>query len=127
MRRVAETGASAGATRTVRAADGAWQRYGRGVERLVMVDTGTHHTWLLRLAPGASLSAHDHEHGDEESFVLDGSCALNGEMLHAGDFHFAARGSRHERLVSETGCLLWLRMPAHQALALTPPAPRPIR
>lgn len=112
------------ATRTVRAGEAGWRRCLRGVERLIVDETGPMHIWLLRLAPGASLPAHEHEHGEEESFILSGSCLLNGELLHAGDFHRAGRGSRHDRLVSEEGCMFWLRLPAGQARAMLPPAAR---
>ncbi|MDX2217978.1 MAG: cupin domain-containing protein [Burkholderiales bacterium] len=122
MRRIAtETGA---ATHTVRMADAAWQPCLRGVERMVVNESGPVHTWLLRLAPGASLPAHAHDHGDEESFILSGSCLLDGEPLGAGDYHHAPAGSRHDRLVSETGCMLWLRLPAEQARAMMPAAAR---
>lgn len=117
MRRIAaETGA---ASHTVRMADAAWQPCLRGVERMVVNEAGPVHTWLLRLAPGASLPPHAHDHGDEESFILSGSCLLDGEPLGAGDYHHAPAGSRHDRLVSETGCTLWLRLPAEQARAMT--------
>ena len=113
MRQAAQTGA--GGTNTIRSQDKAWQSCGRGVERMIVVGDGSHHSWLLRLAPGASLPAHHHMHGDEESIVLQGSCLVNGELLVAGDVHLADHGSRHDKLVSEAGCLLWLRMPAGQA------------
>ncbi len=108
-----------GGTRTIRGSDNAWQKFGHGVERMVVSDEGSHHAWLLRLAPGASLPAHDHCHGDEESIILGGSCVLNGELLSAGDVHLAGQGSRHDQLVSDEGCLFWLRMPANQAKALS--------
>lgn len=120
LQRIAEPGPAA--TRTVRAVDASWQRCLRGVERLVVDDAGPMHTWLLRLAPGASLPAHGHDHGDEESFILSGSCILNGELLHAGDYHHAGKGSHHDRLVSAEGCVLWLHMPAQQARAMIPAA-----
>lgn len=116
MRRVAAD--SAAATRTVRTANGAWRTCLQGVDRMVVDEAGPVHTWLLRLAPGASLPAHTHHHGDEESLVLSGSCLINGELLMAGDYHHAAAGSRHGRLVSEAGCVLWLRLPAAQARAM---------
>lgn len=120
MQRVAD--AAQAATRTVRASEAAWQPCMRGVERLIVDGAGPMHTWLLRIAPGSGLPAHEHDHGDEESFILSGSCVLNGECLRAGDYHHAGKGSRHDRLLSAEGCVLWLRMPAAQALALVPRA-----
>lgn len=113
MQRVAREAAHS--VRTVRHDDSAWQRYLRGVDRLVVEESGANCIWLLRLAAGASLPPHDHDHGDEESFVLSGSCIVNGELLRAGDYHLACAGSHHDRLVSEEGCMLWLRLPAPQA------------
>jgi anti-sigma factor ChrR (cupin superfamily) len=121
MQRIDGTTPAPTAMRTVRCADGTWQRWFRGVERMVVDESGPTHIWLLKVAPGASMPAHDHDHGDEESFILSGSCRLNGELLHAGDYHHAPKGSRHDQLVSEEGCVLWLRMPASQARAMMVP------
>lgn len=122
MRRVA--GEPGAAIRTLRADDAAWQSLRHGVERLIVHAEGPFHTWLLRLAPGASLPAHGHDFGDEESFILSGSCVLNGERLQAGDYHQARHGSQHDRLTTEEGCMFWLRLPAAQAHAMLGPATR---
>jgi anti-sigma factor ChrR (cupin superfamily) len=64
-------------------------------------------TILISLDPGSRLPAHDH-HGDEESFVISGSCRIGSISLRQGDFHRAGEGSHHGDVVSDEGCLLLL-------------------
>ena len=64
-------------------------------------------TVLLSLEPGSRLPAHNH-HGDEESFVISGSCRIGSIHLRQGDFHRAGGGSHHGDVVSDEGCVLLL-------------------
>jgi anti-sigma factor ChrR (cupin superfamily) len=55
---------------------------------------------------GAVLPAHHHP-GVEELFVQQGSCAVEGRTMRAGDYHRAAGGTRHAATVAGTdGCAL---------------------
>lgn len=101
------------ALRTLRAGEGAWEEIAPGVRmKLLFVDdaAGTR-SFLLRLAPGASLPAHTH-HGPEECLVLEGEATLGDVTVHAGDYHLAPCGSRHGVVASRTGALLYLRAAA---------------
>ncbi len=51
-------------------------------------------TMLVRMEAGASYLPHHHE-GVEESFVLEGDIACDGETLTAGDYHRAEAGTYH--------------------------------
>jgi anti-sigma factor ChrR (cupin superfamily) len=68
-------------------------------------------TFVLDLAPGSLLPAHDH-HGAEDSYVVSGSCRIGAVDLYAGDFHHVDAGAHHGDVVSETGCVLLLTVDA---------------
>src|SRR3979409_1915220 len=74
-------------SRTVRAAEGRWMPLpfpGISVKTLsVDEDRGTA-TILMSFTPGARMPAHDH-HGDEQSFVVSGSCRIGTVYLRQGD------------------------------------------
>lgn len=95
---------------TVRAHEGHWSQTpmpGVKVKLLTIDESRNTATILMDIAPGASLPEHGH-HGDEQTFVLSGSCRIGGVSLEKGDFHHAAAEARHGRVVSEGGCLLLL-------------------
>ena len=95
--------------RTVRAAEGDWRTVGPGIERKLLWSSGSMDSWMLRLAPGASVPGHLHS-TDEECVVLEGSLRIGTDLvLRQGDFHVAASGSMHEEVTTETGALLYLR------------------
>jgi anti-sigma factor ChrR (cupin superfamily) len=97
-------------SRTVRAHEGHWSQIpmsGVKVKLLTIDETRGTATLLMDLAPGSSLPGHDH-HGDEQSFVISGSCRIGGVSLEKGDFHHAGAGSHHGSVVSDGGCLLLL-------------------
>ena len=91
---------------TVRSDQGQWRKIRPGV-RAKMLDKNTR-AFLLDIAPGASLPMHLH-HEDEECVVLRGSASLGEFKVNAGDYHLARSGSRHGKIASETGALLYLR------------------
>lgn len=64
--------------------------------------------FLLDIEPGASLPMHRH-HEDEECIVLRGSASLGDLKVNSGDYHMARAGSRHGKISSESGALLYLR------------------
>ncbi|MBX3615953.1 cupin domain-containing protein [Nitrosomonas sp.] len=91
---------------TVRRDQGRWRKIRSGV-RAKLLDQNSR-AFLLDIDPGASLPAHRH-HEDEECVVLRGSASLGELNVSAGDYHLARSGSRHGRIFSETGALLYLR------------------
>jgi anti-sigma factor ChrR (cupin superfamily) len=97
-------------SRTVRSDEGEWMVLpfpGVKVKLLSTDDKRGTATILMSLDPGARVPAHDH-HGDEESFVISGSCRIGAVGLRKGDFHRAGAGSHHGDVVSDEGCLLLL-------------------
>ncbi|HEX8169320.1 MAG TPA: cupin domain-containing protein [Thermoanaerobaculia bacterium] len=97
-------------SRTVRADEGEWSELAPGVRTKKLskdVRRGTR-TLLIELAPFALLPAHDHA-GNEESYVVRGSCNIGAVSLYAGDYHHVDAGSHHGDVVaSAEGCLLLL-------------------
>lgn len=98
---------------SVRADEGDWQRIIPGVEmKMLFADSATGaESFLLRLAPGASLPPHHHA-AHEECMVLQGEIAVGQTTLTTGDYHLAPRGVAHDTIVSRTGALLFLRRAA---------------
>ena len=97
-------------SRTVRANEGHWTQTpmpGVKVKLLTIDKTRGTATVMIDLAPGASLPEHGH-HGDEQTFVISGSCRIGGVSLEKGDFHHVSGDERHGRVVSDDGCLLLL-------------------
>ncbi len=91
---------------TIRSEQGAWHTLNPGVRAKTL--DATHRAFILDLAPGASLPMHRH-HEDEECIVLRGTANLGTLTVSAGDYHLARSGSRHGRISSTTGALLYLR------------------
>jgi len=90
---------------TLRLNDGEWQRLLPGVR--VKHLGGAQRAVLLELAPGAALPVHRH-HEDEECVVLRGEATLGETVVRAGDYHLARANSRHGRVSSQGGALLYL-------------------
>lgn len=62
---------------------------------------------LVEAEAGAELPPHAHD-GIEELFVLSGSCTVEGQPMHVGDYHRAMAGSRHGvTTAGGEGCLLY--------------------
>ena len=93
---------------TVRTSDGHWRMLAPGVAMKMLHDDGAMQSFLLRLDAGASLPAHDHA-VDELCVVLEGSVRLGDIEVSRGDYHLAVAGSRHGRVVSPEGAVLFLR------------------
>ncbi len=97
-------------SRTVRSDEGRWVPLpfpGVRVKTLSVDEERGTATILMSFEPGSRAPAHDH-HGDEESFVVSGSCRIGAISLRQGDFHRAGAGSRHGDVVSDEGCVLLL-------------------
>lgn len=91
---------------TLRLDEGEWRPLVPGV-RVKRLGRGRRAV-LLELAPGATLPAHRH-HEDEECVVLRGDAVLGEIVVRAGDYHLARANSRHGRVSSRGGALLYLR------------------
>ena len=83
-----------------------WQRLVPGVR--VRHLSGDRRAVMLELAPGASLPMHRH-HEDEECVVLRGEAQLGDITVRQGDYHVAYAQSRHGRVSSRSGALIYLR------------------
>jgi len=93
---------------TLKADQGRWQPFGSGLQIKVLNDAGGVMSYLVRLQPGASLPAHRHPI-DEECVVLEGEVRIGELRLGAGGFHLGRKHVLHDRLVSDTGALIFLR------------------
>jgi quercetin dioxygenase-like cupin family protein len=72
-------------------------------------------TVMVRMQPGTSYPAHRHG-DDEECYVLEGDLEVGEQVMHAGDYQVARRGSVHPVQRTRGGCLLLLRSSLHDEL-----------
>ncbi|WP_299472400.1 cupin domain-containing protein [uncultured Roseibium sp.] len=93
-------------TRTIRAAEGDWHYFSKGIEMKILArdDNTKRQTMLLRIEPGATYAGHHHDQG-EELYIISGDLAFGDFELGAGDHHFAAPDSDHPPAISRTGCV----------------------
>ena len=98
------------ATVTVRAQEGEWRILAPGLEiKVLMVDRDTgFQSFLLRLAPGCQLPAHDHG-SLEECLLLEGDMLIGDRAYSQGDYHAALPGSRHAPISTRNGGLVFIR------------------
>lgn len=85
-----------------------WQPFGPGLQLKVLHEAGGLMSYLVRLAPGASLPAHRHP-VDEECVVLEGEVRIGTLRVASGGFHLGRQGLPHDRLHSDTGAVIFLR------------------
>ena len=97
-------------TSTLRATGDEWRTLSPLVSvKVLRVDAvAGNQTVLIRAAPGGLMPRHLHSQ-DEEFIVLEGECRIGELRLAAGDAHFAAAGTWHEDITTETGVLVLLR------------------
>jgi len=93
---------------TVAQADGDWVEPVPGNKIKMLRPDADSQSFIVRLEPGTRFPAHSHPE-DEETLVLEGEVSFGDIQLHAGDYHLARKGSFHEEVYSETGCLLFIR------------------
>lgn len=95
---------------TIKATEGEWMTLLPGVEKKVLSEDseGQIQSFLLKMAPGSTLPAHEHL-AHEECLMLEGEVMVGDIHLSAGDYHFARKGSLHEVVTTETGALAFLR------------------
>lgn len=99
---------------TVRANEGEWVSLARGSEiKILLVDTAKRErSFLLRLAPGGHVPAHDHP-TTEECMVLSGDMVIGDTVFYPGDFHAATAGVKHPPLTSRNGGVIFIRGPIY--------------
>ena len=94
---------------TINADDGDWQSFWDGVAIKVLREHDGVLSYLLRLAPGATLPPHRHPH-DEECVVLEGRLRVGSTTeIGPGGYHLAHRGALHATLGTDTGATIFLR------------------
>jgi anti-sigma factor ChrR (cupin superfamily) len=92
---------------TIRATEGKWVQASESlsIKQLFVDEAKGTVTSLYKLAPGGQLPVHRHL-GVEECYVLEGDCRINDQVLYAGDYTCAMKGSVHQTVYTETGTLL---------------------
>ena len=92
----------------VRREDGEWRALVKGVRIKMLWEGARSRSVLVKLEAGAALPTHRH-HEHEECVVLRGEAQLGDLHVRCGDYHLAPAGSRHGRVSSSGGALLYLR------------------
>ena len=94
---------------TIASDQGEWQPFGDGVAIKVLNECDGVLSYLLRLAPGASLPAHRHPL-DEECVVLDGRLRVGSRIeVGPGGYHLAHQGALHASITTLNGATIFLR------------------
>jgi anti-sigma factor ChrR (cupin superfamily) len=95
---------------TIRADAGEWITIMPGVEKKILhVESPSGvESFLLRVAPGATVPAHPHPQ-DEVCLVMSGEFVIGSLHLKAGDYHHAFAGAPHPACYSPTGATLYIR------------------
>ena len=101
---------------TVRPDERLWHNVAPGIDMKFLRRATDTASYLLRLAPGVSVPAHDHS-TDEECLVLEGDVWLGNTHAFAGDYHLGRQGIPHGVIHTESGCLLFLSGPKPEAAA----------
>jgi anti-sigma factor ChrR (cupin superfamily) len=108
---------------TIHAGEGRWHVIVPGVDFKLLHQDERVKSFLLRIAAGAEVPAHEHP-ADEECLVLEGEACVGDLRLRAGGYHLARQGSRHAgNLRSDTGAVVLIhtgaesppRMPSNLA------------
>lgn len=94
---------------TIDADEGDWQPFLDGVQLKVLREHEGVLSYLLKLAPGASLPPHRHPL-DEECVVLEGRLRVGSRVeIGPGGYHLAHRGALHATIATDTGATIFLR------------------
>ena len=92
----------------LRSGDGAWQRtpFAGVTSQILHYDKHSGlATQLVKMEAGASFPPHIHG-AAEQCMVMMGTVSTKTLTLRQGDFNIAAAGTEHERLFTESGCML---------------------
>jgi anti-sigma factor ChrR (cupin superfamily) len=94
-------------TQTRRAEGASWVAIGPGLAaRVLHVDRASNRqSLLIRMSPGAIYKAHAHDI-EETTFVVEGDLTFGELKLGAGDYHIAARETRHPPGRTVGGCVV---------------------
>jgi len=93
----------------IRAGEGDWVQRFQGVDKKILFSdpvAGTE-SYLLRLAPGAWIPAHEHLMS-EQCLMIEGDVVIGDIRLGPGDFHAIPAGTPHPPVVSEGGALAFI-------------------
>ena len=101
---------------TIRAQERRWHNVSPGIDMKMLRRSTDTASYLLRMAAGMRVPAHDHP-TDEECLVLEGDVWLGSTHAFAGDYHLGRRGIPHGEIHTETGCLLFLSGPKPEGVA----------
>jgi quercetin dioxygenase-like cupin family protein len=94
---------------TIDSSEGEWQPFLDGVAIKVLRERDGVMSYLLRLAPGATLPPHRHPH-DEECIVLEGRLRVGTKTeIGPGGYHLAHSGALHATIGTATGATIFLR------------------
>lgn len=85
-----------------------WIKSMPGVEVKMLNDSPSAKSYLVKLSAHAVIPRHSHKH-NEESFVIEGEVVLDGTLCKQGDYHFAAAGTIHRLISSDSGCTLFVK------------------
>jgi mannose-6-phosphate isomerase-like protein (cupin superfamily) len=97
----------AGGMAVIRASEGHWTELAPGFHRKDLTLSPKGKVFLIRMDPGTRAPVHSHAHV-EHCYVVEGTAMIAGERLGAGDHHIAGKGTIHQELWTEQGCLLLL-------------------
>lgn len=98
---------------SVHANEGEWVEVGPGLTAKTLFVDQRHGTItsLVKMAPGGALPPHRHL-GNEQFYILEGDCSVQGAQLGPGDFHSATAGTVHESTSTVKGTTFLLIAPA---------------
>jgi anti-sigma factor ChrR (cupin superfamily) len=89
---------------TIHADEGQWHVLVPGVQIKLLHADAWVKSFLLKIAPGGEVPAHEHPAADEECLVLEGEAYVGDLRLTAGAYHLARKGTLHAgNLRSVTG------------------------
>lgn len=96
-------------SQTVYAADaGDWIERAPGVAIKPLRSDGALCSYFCRVDAGTDIEGHVHDL-DEECLMVDGDLFLGDVLLRKGDYQLAPAGTRHGRISSDVGALLFVR------------------
>lgn len=85
-----------------------WVERAPGVSIQLLQSDGRLASYFCRVDAGAEMEGHLHE-DDEECLMIEGDLFLGDLLLRAGDYQLAPAGTRHGRISSDVGALLFVR------------------
>lgn len=87
--------------------DASWDDFCPGVRIKALWDGGERRSLLVRMRAGAQVNAHGHPL-EEECMMLAGELFVGDTLLRGGEYQLAPQGSRHGKLSTDVGALLYV-------------------